>query len=563
MLKNEKTRRDLLIIALITVMCGVIFFYQTQKTGFHEDEIYTSASAVNPYDGLFVTYGEKDTATKVFEKYIFDDNIFTEIKNAAHFVRNYEDYTDEINELKTQEIPVWKTRESAEKYVTLTPDNYLNFKAIFYNQTKDNHPPLYYTLVHFSSMLFGGHFSKYTAFVVNLAAFIASCFVLKRILELIGKENLTASALILYGISQGCISMVIFQRMYMLMTLFVMLYFYLSVRLYKNDFELKPRFVLALGAVTVLGYLTQYFFAVYALFIFTLMIIKMVKEKRFKTALKYFGYHVLYALIGVMLFIPSLYHLFFTDRGLSNLENSGYFDNLLKYVKHLMYAFSMRGSAAVTVLTAVGLLAGIIYLYRKSSEKFVVLLTVIPGVLFFLVTVKMTSFQELRYIMPVLPFAALTVILVLDGVFKCEQKNVLILLIAAALSVNGLIFSKPKFLYEEYGECIEIAQKYSDRSFVYVYDNIFNHIQSLPEMMIYEKTMIVNACWDQEKYFIEDEQLNSEDSYILCIKSYMDNEKILQNIRDNTDFKNIEPLYSHSAVSGDIAVCNNLYLCCK
>lgn len=97
-----------------------------------------------------------------------------------------------------------------------------------------------------------------------------------------------------------------------------------------------------------------------------------------------------------------------------------------------MYAFSMRGSAVVTVLTAVGLLAGIIYLYRKSSEKFVVLLTVIPGVLFFLVTVKMTSFQELRYIMPVLPFAALTVILVLDGVFKCEQKNVLILLIAAA-----------------------------------------------------------------------------------------------------------------------------------
>lgn len=61
--------------------------------------------------------------------------------------------------------------------------------------------------------------------------------------------------------------------------------------------------------------------------------------------------------------------------------------------------------------------------------------------------------------------------------------------------MNGLIFSKPKFLYEEYGECIEIAQKYSDRSFVYVYDNIFNHIQSLPEMMIYEKTMIVNACW--------------------------------------------------------------------
>lgn len=563
MLKNEKTRREIMIIALIALMCGVIFFYQTQKTGFHEDEIYTAASAVNPYDGLFTTYGEKDTATKVFEKYIYDDNIFTEIKNAVHFGLNYDDYADEINKLKSKEHPVWKTRESAQKYVTLSSDNYLNFRALYINQTKDNHPPLYYTLVHFSSMLFGGQFSKYTAFCVNLAAFIASCFVLRRILELIGKERLSAAALLLYGLSAGCISMVIFQRMYMLMTLFVMLYFYLSVKLYKDDFELRPRFVLALGAVTVLGFLTQYFFAVYAFFIFAMLIIKMIKDKRLRTALKYLGYHALYAVIGVVLFVPSIYHLLFTERGLSNLSNSGYFDNLIKYIRHLMYSFTVRDNTAVMILVGVAAVAGIIYLYRRSGEKFVVALTVIPGILFFLVTVKMTSYQELRYIMPVLPFAALTVILILDGLLNCENKNVLILLIAAALSLNGLVFSEPKFLYKEYGECLDIAREYSDHSFIYVYDNVFNHIQSLPEMMIYEKTMIINPYFDQEKYFIEDAQLNSENSYILCIKSYMDNERILQNIRDNTDFKNITPLYRHSADSGDIAVCNNLYLCAK
>lgn len=542
-------------------MCGVIFFWQTEKTGFHEDEIYTSATSVNPYDGLFVTYGEKDTATIMYEKYISDSNTFREIKNAVHFFTHYDEYSDEINELRSQEHPVWKTREDAEKYVTLTPDNYLNFKALYVNQAKDNHPPLFYTLVHFSSILFGGHFSKYTVFAINIAAFAASCFVLKRILELIGKEKLTAAALLFYGLSAGTVSMVLYQRMYMLLTLFVMLYFCYSVKLCKTGFELTPKRMLVLGAITVSGFLTQYFFAVYAIFIFALMIVKMAREKKARCILKYTVCHALYALAGILLFIPSLYHLLFTDRGISNLSGSGYLENLQKYAKELLYAFSVPDNLPVIILTAAALAAGIIYLYKKSGDRFVVLLTVLPGILFFLVTVKMTSFQELRYIMPMLPFVSLTVILILDSLFEFRYKNAVILLIAAALCANGLIFSGPKFLYRDYGECIEIAQDHSDRSFVYVYDNIFNHIQSLPEMMIYEKTMIINVSRNEERYFLEDAQLNSEDSFVLCIKSYMDNESILQKIRENTDFRNIRQLWQSS--NSPDAVFNNLYLCSK
>ena len=73
--------------------------------------------------------------------------------------------------------------------------------------------------------------------------------------------------------------------------------------------------------------------------------------------------------------------------------------------------------------------------------------------------------------------------------------------------------------------------------------------------------MIIDASKGEEKYFIEDDKLNSEDSYILCIKTYMDNERIIQDIKDNTEFKHFQVLYkgdnSHEAVS------NNLYLCFK
>ena len=233
--KMEKLKK-FSVILLIIIMSGFIFFYQTKKIGFHEDEGYTLCSSVNPNNGLMSAYD-------------------------------------------TEKDPVWRTKDYVKNFMSLTPNNILNFKALYLNQAYENPPPVFYTLVHFSSILFGGQFSKYTVFVVNIIAFILSCFVLQKILKILNKENLTFGVLILYGLSMGTISMVIFQRMYMLLTFFILLYFYLSLKLYKNDFNLDKKFKIQLGITTVLGFLTQYFFAVYAFFIFAIMIIEMIHQK--------------------------------------------------------------------------------------------------------------------------------------------------------------------------------------------------------------------------------------------------------------------------------------------
>ena len=80
-------------------------------------------------------------------------------------------------------------------------------------------------------------------------------------------------------------------------------------------------------------------------------------------------------------------------------------------------------------------------------------------------------------------------------------------------------------------------------------------------MMIYEKSMIINVNRDELKYVTDNQELNSEESFILCIKTYMNNEEIIQKIKDNTDFENFELLYSggnsHEVIS------NNLYIVSK
>lgn len=520
--KNKQLIKKIFIIILIIVMCGVIFFFQTEKIGFHEDEAYTLVSSVNPDNGLMSAY----------------DN--------------------------WGEIPMWRTNDYVKDYVNLTPSNFFNLKSIYVNQAYDSHPPIFYILVHFSSIMFGGQFNKYTVFVVNIIAFVISCVVLKKILAILDKENLVIPSLILYGLSMGTISMVIYQRMYMLLTLFILLYFYLSLKLYKNNFELNKKMNIQLGIVTILGFLTQYFFAIYAFFIFAIMLVQMFRQKKDKKCIRtYVVSHITYAIIGVLLFIPCIYHLFLTDRGLKNLGNGSYFEHLLTYMKLLLYAFSINNNTPVMVAALFIFIASLIALYIKSNEKFIVLLTTIPTICYFFITVKMTSFQELRYIMPIIPFIVIIFFFILDKFINIKFKNIIFISIAMVSVVIGIAYSKPKFLYRNYQDAINIANENSEKSFVYVYDNMFNHMQSIPEMLIYEKSLIINYNKNELEYVTNDEILKNEGKFILSIKSYMDNEKIIEEIKDNSNFKNVTLLYKCERDSSSDFVNNNYYLVSK
>ena len=64
-------------------------------------------------------------------------------------------------------------------------------------------------------------------------------------------------------------------------------------------------------------------------------------------------------------------------------------------------------------------------------------------------------------------------------------------------------------------------------------------------------------------YITEYKNENNENEYILCIKSYMNNEEILEYIKNNTPFKNITTLYINESSASDEYVGNNLYLVSK
>lgn len=97
-IKDILNKKEILIILVIIIICGILVLFQIQKTGFHEDEVYTIVSSVNPDNGLMTAY-----------------------KN---------------NDVPENEEPVWKTKEYVKEYVTLNNNNYLNLASIYTNPPK-------------------------------------------------------------------------------------------------------------------------------------------------------------------------------------------------------------------------------------------------------------------------------------------------------------------------------------------------------------------------------------------------------------------------------------------
>lgn len=215
----KKINNILFYIAII-ITTIVMFVFIGQKNGWHEDEIFSYGSSNYKCDNLFLNFGDKDSLNQLIDEKIVGKNIGETLKNISYYLKNEDEFQDELNKKIAEEKPIWKTKEQAKEYMTVSSDEIFNYWSVYYNQARDVHPPLFYMLVHLVSSICLNNFTKYIIFSINLIFYIASCFVLKKILRLFNKEELSWITVLLYGLSMGMISIVMFQRMYMIILLY-------------------------------------------------------------------------------------------------------------------------------------------------------------------------------------------------------------------------------------------------------------------------------------------------------------------------------------------------------
>lgn len=565
MLEKINTKKGYNIITILVLIITVIFMFYWigQKEGFHEDEIFSYGSSNYKWDNVFQAAGKSDFLNRTIEKYVIGDSIGKTIENIRYYLSNQDEFGRLAGEIHSGDKPVWKTSEDAREYLTIGEGDVLNYFSVYYNQSRDVHPPLFYILVHLASSIAYGVFSKYIIFSINLIFFILSFYIIRKIFILFDKKWLGLIALVLYGLSMGAASTVIFQRMYMMITFFGLAYLYVNLKILKNNLEITKKEKWQLFWTVLLGFLTQYYFCILVFIIFILMLIRFIQKKEYKMLKKYVVIHVVTAIVGIILFPAAIYHIFFSYRGVNLIENGRSFgQTILFYIQRIAEAYSVNNILifALLALVIIGIFIKFI-IFKKDKKKirnlYSYLLIIIPTVLYILIVSKMAPDIEakyaMRYIMPILPELAIIFVLGISKIF--ENKKVVYGLTTAlvlVITVNGIITNEPKYLYRGYNNYLEIADEYKGLKSVYAVDNAFTHLTSLPEFMTYDKSLIINMNYDKLDFLKTDEEIQSENQFILTIKKWMNVEDTLNQILEYTGFRNYEVLLDQEDDTGSI-----------
>ena len=143
-----------------------------------------------------------------------------------------------------------------------------------------------------------------------------------------------------------------------------------------------------------------------------------------------------------------------------------------------------------------------------------------------------------RYIMLLFPIIAVGVAYLFSFATKKQE---IFFTISLLLSVNGLYYNEPVYLYKDYQKAMDIATIYKDDYFVYVYDNSFTHLSSLPEFATYKASLIINEN-NYDFSLLENDELINSNEFILCIKNWLNVEDILNKVLEGSHYTKYEKL---------------------
>lgn len=338
----------------------------------------------------------------------------------------------------------------------------------------------------------------------------------------------------------GAITTVMFQRMYMGLTLFSLLYVLINLKIIKNDFEIDKKMWIKLGAITLLGFLTQYYFCIMAAVTSLIIFIAIVRKKDLKRSINFVLNYIKIALIGIVFFPKCINDIFFSYRGVSSIDTeTSFFIKLSQNTQLIGYSFSIPLAILVIALFILTVVALFKVIKEKNKNIFELLVLIVPIICYVIIVSKISPYMEykymIRYIMCILPVFAIDMILLIDYVFKNKKRSIIFISILTILiSTYGFTTSEPKYLFKGYSKYLEIAEEYKNDNFVYVGNAVFNQIQSIPEFMKYKESLILEKT--QLDYLNNNEGLKDKNEFILSIKKYLGYEEILKEVLTKSGF---------------------------
>lgn len=507
--KLMKYRRHGLFLGFLCIICAVSLFWCVKKSDMFMDETVTYGLANSYY---------------------------------APFIEDVTEHGTLINTLLS--------REDFEEYLTVGREDAFSLDSVYYNQTQDTQPPLYYMLLHILCSFFPGQCSKWIGLSLNLILYILTSILLYQVgRRILGSEKTAALAVLVYGLSFGGLSTVLMIRMYILLTFFTVLFGWLVLKLYQDHAQwfCYP----AVTLVLFLGLFTQYFFVFSAFFASAAYCLCEMKRGRWK---QFFAY-AFSAFAGLAVFYlsyPSVVDHLFADKLVSGQTSV---DNMMDFAGMglSIYSFVMQAAAsykAGLILLLCALAAGIIgrkkdvftYFSSLGTGDFTAAVMTAAVIGTVVLTAVVSPVTALRYIYNVLPFVAVGIVYTAEAFFRDWERHAVPVLAVCAVfcTVRGLM-TEPQYVETVPKENYERIRAYTELPCIYLGDQMSSAMtQDMFQLMEFPEVFATDdfLCGEAQAYL---ESKNTENGIVLYIDvsdwgSGYDSGEVIRRIEENTGY---------------------------
>lgn len=433
-------------MALWLLQMAMALFFCVQKKGFHEDEFYTYYSTART-NGFYV------------------------------------------------EDQSWMDAETIRDEFVVLPGQQFRYGLVRQVQSWDVHPPVYYWIFHTVASLVPGVFSKWIGLSVNLLCHGINILLLAWLCYRIsgGQKKLTLILTGFYWMTPAALSGVVFIRMYELLTTWVLLCAGLHVteilRMKENRSDVREeklsgkRFLIPMMGVTYLGYLTQYYYAVFLFFAgFGFVVWLVVRERKLRNVLYYAGTQAVALALSYVTYPACLGQMFRGQRGAQATEN---FLDLSNTWERLVYFYDLLNEYVFGKYLLVFWLLLVVLLISRVLEKRRIFPEIckdagrepqvwllVFAVAGYFVTVSKTGLlyegTSIRYQLPVYGMVVLLLLMAMKTIWESKARYI-ILLCLLVINVKGLLSGKVEFLYPEAEQRVEFAAEQATQGTETVY----------------------------------------------------------------------------------------------
>ena len=440
-MEKKINRKDVIVCALIIlIQVAVLICVDASKREYHIDEIYSYLLS-NSYDA---------------DKISSDETMYNN----------------------------WISGDRFDEFITVQPGEQFAYQKVYFNNSTDCHPPLFYWLLHTVCSFHPDKFSKWYGLTLNIFLFVIAQIILCLLsAQLITDARLQKLPVVMYGLSVYLLETASFIRMYMLLTVFALLTAYITVRLIKSD--MAKRWMIASWIVIYLGAMTQYYALILSFWLVGLITIRLLHRKEFKRAAIY----ALGALVSVGCVVLSYPYIISQATGSStnnvgtqvtkNLFNFRLWIEMMRYLAGQVVeniSYSPRLSYLICLVGVIVLLVLLVTGKKRDRKIPSEAIVIAVGSILTIVTVSFIGgeYVYLRYIYFVIPLLYCVIFVALDWLVQSVNKKTLwvniLAVVCAVFSVTnaayGTINRQSVYLYTEKWQEDQMLERYKDTKLV-------------------------------------------------------------------------------------------------